>query len=102
MLSISQKKYINSLQQKKFRAQYETFLVEGEKMVSELIHSGLEIEFVFVTQGNKIENYKTIEISEKEMKSISALSTPSKFLAIAKQKIQTIDFTQNNLILVLI
>lgn len=101
MLSINQKKYINSLQLKKFRTQYGTFLVEGEKMVTELLHSGLEMEFVCVTQGNKIENYNAIEISEKEMKSISALSTPSRFLAVAKQKKQPIDLTQNELILVL-
>ena len=101
MLSISQKKYINSLQQKKFRTQYGTFLVEGEKMVKEIIQSDFELEFVFVTSGNKIENYNAIEISEKEMKSISALTTPSNFLAVAKQKKQAIDLAQNNLILVL-
>ncbi len=101
MLSISQKKYINSLQLKKFRLQHGTFLVEGEKMVKELIQSNFELEFVFVTVGNKIENYNAIEISEKEMKSISALATPSNFLAVAKQKTKKIDLSQNNLILVL-
>lgn len=101
MLSINQKKYIHSLQLKKFRLQHGTFLVEGEKMVKELIQSDFELEFVFVTVGNKIENYNAIEISEKEMKSISALTTPSNFLAVAKQKKQVVDLTQNNLILVL-
>lgn len=103
MLSISQKKYINSLQQKKFRLQYGTFLVEGEKMVTELLQSDFEIEYIFSIKGkgHQLNNYDTIEISEKEMKSISALSTPSIFLAVAKQKKQTIDWSQNNLILVL-
>lgn len=101
MLSINQKKYINSLQQKKFRTQYGTFLVEGKKMVEELIQSGLEIEFVFVVKGFQVKGVEAIEISEKEMKSISALSTPSNFLAVAKQKKQSVDLAQNNLILVL-
>ena len=101
MLSISQKKYINSLQQKKFRLQHGTFLVEGEKMVVELLQFDVEIEHVFVVKGYQIANYDAIEISEKEMKSISALTTPSKFLAVAKQKKQVIDIAQNNLILVL-
>lgn len=70
-------------------------------MVKELLQSDFELEFVFVTSKNKIENYNAIEISEKEMKSISALATPSNFLAVAKQKTKKIDLSQNNLILVL-
>lgn len=101
MLSINQKKYINSLQQKKFRAQHGTFLVEGEKMVGELIQSDLEIEFVFVVKGHHVKGFEVIEIAEKEMKSISALATPSNFLAVAKQKKQQTDLPQNNLVLVL-
>lgn len=101
MLSINQKKYINSLQQKKFRAQHGTFLVEGEKMVGELIQSDLEIELVFVVKGSNLKSFEAIEISEKEMQSISALATPSNFLAVAKQKKQQADLYQNNLVLVL-
>ena len=100
LLSISQKKYINSLQQKKFRTQYGTFFVEGEKMVAELLQSDFEIEYVFSVKGHQLSN-DTIEVSEKEMKTISALATPSNFLAVAKQKKQPVDIAQNNLILVL-
>ena len=101
MLSINQRKYINSLQQKKFRAQHGTFLVEGEKMVEELIQSNFEIEHVFVVKGCQINGFESIEISEKEMKYISALSTPSNFLAVAKQKQQQVDLSKTNLVLVL-
>jgi len=101
VLSINQKKYINSLQQKKFRAQHGTFLVEGEKMVEELIQSDFEIEFVFVVKGNRVKGFEAIEINEKEMKSISALSTPSNFLAVAKQKKQQADLSKSNFVLVL-
>jgi TrmH family RNA methyltransferase len=101
MLSINQKKYINSLQQKKFRAQHGTFLVEGEKMVEELIQSNFEIEHVFVVKGVQVNGCEATEISEKEMKSISALSTPNNFLAVAKQKKQQVNLTETNLVLVL-
>jgi TrmH family RNA methyltransferase len=101
MLSINQKKYINSLQQKKFRTQHGTFLVEGEKMVGELIQSDLDIELVFVVKGYHVKGLEAIEISEKEMQSISALATPSNFLAVAKQKKQQADLSKNNLVLVL-
>lgn len=84
MLSNSQKKYVNSLKQKKFRNQFSSFIVEGEKMVCELIDSDYEIEQVFGTEPMEASNF--LEITEKELAAISSLKTPNKFLAIAKQK----------------
>lgn len=86
MLSINQKKYVNSLKQKKYRQQHQAFVVEGEKMVNELIASDFEVELLFVVKGFSINHSVAIEISIDEMKSISSLSTPSNYLAIAKQK----------------
>jgi len=84
MLSNSQKKYINSLKQKKYRTQHSSFIVEGDKMVRELLNSDYEIEQVFGTEIIDADNFT--EVSEKELGSISALKTPNKFLAVAKQK----------------
>lgn len=70
-------------------------------MVEELIQSDFEIEFVFVVKGNRVKGFEAIEINEKEMKSISALSTPSNFLAVAKQKKQQADLSKSNFVLVL-
>lgn len=89
MLSINQKKYVNSLKQKKYRQQHQAFVVEGEKMVNELISSEFEIEFVFVVKEFSINYSEAIQISVDEMKSISSLATPSNYLAVVKQKIIT-------------
>lgn len=86
MLSINQRKYVNSLKQKKYRNQHQTFVVEGEKMVNELILSEFEIELLFVVKGAPINYSSAIELSVDEMKSISSLTTPSNYLAVARQK----------------
>lgn len=89
MLSINQRKYVNSLKQKKYRNQHQTFVVEGEKMVDELILSEFEIELLFVVKGAPINYSSAIELSVDEMKSISSLATPSNYLAVARQKTTT-------------
>jgi len=49
MLSKNQIKYINSLQLKKFRQQYQSFVVEGTKSILELIASDYKIEMIAAT-----------------------------------------------------
>ena len=88
MLSTHQKKYVNALKQKKFRDLNQSFIVEGVKMVEELLGSEFEIQHIYATQ-NWVENHKdtdALAISEKELKSISLLKTPNEVLAIAKYK----------------
>lgn len=88
MLSINQKKFVNSLKQKKYRTQYTSFVVEGVKMIDELLQSDYEITSIFAT-SYWIENnlsIECIEVSEKELKSISSLKTPNEVLAVVKQR----------------
>ena len=88
MLSINQKKQVNSLKQKKFRTEYKLFVVEGIKMLEELLLSDYEVETIYAT-ANWIENNPTVncvEISEKELVSISSLRSPNEVLAVVKQK----------------
>jgi len=88
MISANQKKYVNSLKQKKFRTQYNSFIVEGVKMVEELLQSDYEIESIFATP-TWIDNNSTIdcgEVSGKELDQISSLKTPNEVVAIVKQK----------------
>lgn len=95
MLSKNKIKFINSIKKKKYREIHQCFFVEGEKMVDELLHSDIEINEIFATptwlKQNKqivdtIKNQIEIdEITEDELKKISALSTPNKVFAIAKQ-----------------
>ena len=47
LVSNSEIKRIKSLQQKKFRDESGLFIVEGEKMVDELMHSGWKVENVY-------------------------------------------------------
>ena len=76
MLSANDIKRIRSLARKKFRDETGLFLVEGEKMVAEVMASSFEVEAV----------YRREEIGEKAMERISALSSPSPALAVVHQK----------------
>ena len=54
MISNKEKKYIKSLQIKKYRQQHQAFLVEGWKSVEELLDSNYEVELLFVSENTKI------------------------------------------------
>ena len=73
LVSNSEIKRIKALQQKKFRDESGLFIVEGEKMVDELIQSGWKVENV----------YRRDDIGADTMKRISALANPSPALAVA-------------------
>jgi TrmH family RNA methyltransferase len=91
MLSHSQIKYINSLKIKKFRQQHKAFIIEGEKGVSELLVSTLQIQKVFALSEwisknasvIKRRNIEMLEITVDELKKVSDLVTPNQVLAIA-------------------
>ena len=81
MLSRNQIKFIQSLKQKKFRLQYQLFVVEGEKLVNEFLNSDWEIEQIYATKEWEGES---VEVTNKELERISSLKTPNKVLAIVK------------------
>lgn len=93
MLSKNKIKYIRSLDLKKNRQKYNSFLVEGEKIIAELLQDGnFEVELLCATP-TWIETHqsavallkeKLIEVKENELKKISKLKTPNHVLAIAK------------------
>jgi TrmH family RNA methyltransferase len=88
MLSITQSKYIRSLHKKKYRLNEGAFLAEGKKLAKELIASDWEVELICALESwqapDGAEGLAIIEVSEREMKSISALNTPSEVLVVAK------------------
>lgn len=93
-ISAAQIKRIRSLQQKKFRADTSLFVVEGEKLVEEALHSGYEIESL----------WKRDEIGPASMARISSLSSPSPVLAVVRQKnilLSDIPFEKGRLYLML-
>lgn len=73
-LSKAEINLIRSLDRKKERQEKGLFVVEGEKMLSELLASNYEIKAT----------YKVEDIGKEQMERISHLSTPSPVLALVK------------------
>lgn len=93
MISSSKSKLIRSLRQKKFRDQHRMFLIEGEKMVMELLSEGPETRFhireIFATP-EWLNHHKSLlrksgtelnEASQAEIDKVSALVTAQPVLA---------------------
>ena len=90
MISKNQIKFVRSLQLKKNRDFNNCFVVEGEKIVDEIIQSDFSIYQIFATKEWLLSNLnivaeQTHKISEKELSRISQQSTPNKVLAIVKK-----------------
>ena len=98
MITVNQKKFVKSLAQKKYRSEHNCFVVEGVKLVEELLQSDFEIINIYATL-NWIENNPSVEaeqISPKELASISSLKTANEALAVVKQKsIKKIDCSKS-------
>lgn len=84
MLSKSQLKLITSLHQKKYRNQHGLFFIEGVKGVNEFLNSGIRLHSVYGTEGSELLLHTNdfIQISESDLRKISALKTPNKVLAV--------------------
>ncbi len=89
MISAAKIKWIKSLALKKFRRQEGLFLVEGDKIVSELLKSNWKTTHVFaleswLEQAKMKSDIFCQAISSKELAKISTLTTPNQVLAIVK------------------
>lgn len=89
MISKNRIRFINALSQKKQRIENNRFIIEGEKMVNEAIQWIPDlIETIYTTpdfeQTIDISTVHIEEISPKELKEISRLTTPNKALALCK------------------
>jgi len=83
MLTNNHKKLVKSLHQKKYRDEHGLFIVEGEKLVSELLVSDFVVDSLFALP-RVTENFtEATEVSEKEMSQMSQLKNPSPVMAIA-------------------
>ncbi len=100
-------KFIKSLHIKKNRVEHALFIVEGEKLVSELLkQSKFKIQALYFTQKfdqNDIPNgVSSTLISDKDLSRISGFKTPNNVLAIVQQNQSTqVNFEASNLTLVL-
>jgi RNA methyltransferase, TrmH family len=92
MISKAQIKFIHSLRYKKYRKQNNAFIAEGDKIVSELIHSHHKVEGIFALNdwvGNhanilKKMNIEPVLVNEIDLKKISGLTTPNQVLGVFK------------------
>lgn len=95
MITNQQIKYIRSLQQKKYREEYNSYVAEGNKIIEEVIdkHSS-EIELIVCTSRArkqlKIERppevKKVIEVSKKDFSRVSGQTTPQESLVVLRKK----------------
>lgn len=105
MVTKNEFKYIQSLCHKKHRDIENIFIVEGSKIMEELLKSNYKIEKIYATpnylQSSDVYHNKMIEVSEQEMYKLSQLQTPSNVLALVHKPDNTNIEINNKLNLVL-
>ncbi|MCD4684183.1 MAG: RNA methyltransferase [Bacteroidales bacterium] len=110
MISKNQIQHIKSLSINKFRKIHNKFIVEGPKIIDELINSPFNVKGIFAQaewiniNGSALTNDTSItEVSEKELNRISNLKNPNQVLAVVDmaENIQPDSNTFNDLVLIL-
>lgn len=86
MLTAHKIKVFQSLDKKKFRQKYNLFLVEGNKIISELKNSSYKITEIFSTNPSALSFLSTEVhlITERDLKKISFLQTPKDSVAVVE------------------
>lgn len=107
-------KHIKKLKEKKYREEYEEFIIEGIKMIEEAIAEKAGIRSIIIcddckTQGcipnevmYEIAKYDCIYVSEKVFNSITDVINPQGIMAVLKKNKtdeSEIDFSQDNFLL---
>jgi len=95
MISKNQLKLIRQLGQKKYRKQYNQYLVQGEKNILELLNSPLTVDNIFATQGfidtyqAQYPNQPFIMADEETLAKVSTLVSNNAAIAIVTMPILT-------------
>jgi TrmH family RNA methyltransferase len=106
MLTNSDRKFIQSLKSQHGRKKNRAFLVEGPKLLEELLSSNFEIKYLLTTKdfiSNKLSNkQKPIVVSQTELDKFSLFSKANNVVAVVPYpKAQNIDFKSGSYILTL-
>jgi RNA methyltransferase, TrmH family len=108
MFSKQQQKYVQSLQIKKYRQEYQRFLVEGAKSVVELLNADFEIELMLATEKFVFDNEKKLEkisveqVSQSELEKLGTLQSNDAALAVVKmRKNESLSANENEFVLIL-
>lgn len=85
----SEIKWIKSLSQKKFRDEYGLFVVEGRKMVEELVCSAFITHRIITTQplDFPVAGHSVEQVNAATMARLSALKTPPSVLAVVEKPV---------------
>jgi len=99
---------IRQLQEKKYRAEYKQFLVEGEKNLEELLKSDFVIHTLLITEDffnnnqSILKNISKFEVvSQKDIENIGTLESNNAGLAIVEQKENILPTIENEVVLTL-
>jgi len=87
MLSKNTIKHLQSLKQNKFRDEFQQFVAEGDKLVTELLSGYFKIIEIFALKEwlttHKVANHIAVtEVSTSELERISGLTTPNMVVAL--------------------
>ena len=86
MLSKQQISFLRSLHQKKFRQMYGKFLVEGDKLVRELLASDYKVDAVYAVDSWQLtigsEKISITSVTDEELRKISTHENPNHVVAI--------------------
>ena len=82
MLTNNHKRLIRGLQRKKQRTKNACFVAEGPKVVHEFIEAGFSLKYLFTTDETLFPKERFIHVNEKELHSISYLSTANTCLGV--------------------
>ncbi|MBI4945255.1 MAG: RNA methyltransferase [Bacteroidetes bacterium] len=84
MISKAEIKQVKLLHQKKYREEKQLFVAEGPKVVKELLQSKYNAKEIFATDEFQVSipNIQVRKVNEKELKTISTLTTPNQVLAV--------------------
>ena len=83
--------FVRSLADKRTRDQESLFIAEGDKLIGEIIASGLKVRNIYALEGHLAGNAELI--SAKEMERISQLKTAASSLAVVEQPRHKTPFT---------
>jgi TrmH family RNA methyltransferase len=101
MISKQQLSFVRSLHQKKYRQMYGKFLVEGDKLVRELLASSFKVDAIFKTSSwnyaNQRDKIELIEVSEEDLRKISTHENPNQVLAVAHIPARNTEILENPL-----
>lgn len=88
MISKKDKNFIENLKKKKYREQYNMFIVEGKKAIGEFLKSSFSVESIYATQNiwSDVDPKKIKIVSKEELKAMSSLKNPDEGVGIFHMK----------------